>query len=278
MMRVPMTAAEPARPTAAVLLIGDELLSGKIRDENGYFLATALRARGVELREICTVPDDFERIGHALLRLLRVTPLVFTSGGVGPTHDDLTMEAIARATDRPLERSEELASMLGKFYGEGITAEALSMADIPRGTSIRAPGGWPIFRLDLPASFAASSEQAGAEARRVYILPGVPPLLRAKFEALTEIEGELPEGKAWFLRELWLQCDESALASALSRVNEASPEVAIGSYPRWQRDEAGQRHIKLRLTFEASTVEAAEAARDQVLAAAPEGSVLEPQA
>jgi molybdopterin-biosynthesis enzyme MoeA-like protein len=68
------------------------------------------------------------------------------------------------------------------------------------------------------------------------------------------------------------------LASALSRVNEASPEVAIGSYPRWQRDEAGQRHINLRLTFEASTVEAAEAARDQVLAAAPEGSVLEPQA
>ncbi|MCA9701873.1 MAG: competence/damage-inducible protein A, partial [Myxococcales bacterium] len=100
------------RPTAAVLLIGNELLSGKIRDENGWFLSQVCRRRGLELREIAVVPDEIETIGAALLRLLEQTPLVFTSGGVGPTHDDRTLEAIAAATGRPLRRHPEIEAEL----------------------------------------------------------------------------------------------------------------------------------------------------------------------
>jgi molybdenum cofactor synthesis domain-containing protein len=277
MMRAQMPPAEHERPTAAVLLIGDELLSGKIRDENGYFLATALRARGVRLLEICTVPDDFDRIGHALLRLLSQTPVLFTSGGVGPTHDDLTMEAIARATDRPLERNHDLASMLRTFYGERLTDEALSMADLPRGTTMLAPGGWPVMRLNLPATFAAPDSPEADQDRRIYILPGVPPLLRKKFEIMAGLEGELPSGRPWVLRDLWLACDESALAAALNQVNADFPDVTIGSYPRWERDSQGKQHIKLRLTFEADDPELVDSAREAVRAAAPEGTEIPPE-
>ena len=104
------TATAPAR--AAVLLIGDELLTGKVRDENGFALAQLLRRRGIRLVEICTIGDELDEIGAALLRLCRRADFVFTSGGVGPTHDDRTLAAIARATARPLVRTAEMEGQL----------------------------------------------------------------------------------------------------------------------------------------------------------------------
>ncbi len=118
----PPASAEPPRdpstPRAAILLIGNELLSGKIRDENGWFLSGVLRRRGIELVEIAVVPDDLARIGEALRRLLDRAGLVFTSGGVGPTHDDVTLAAIAAALERPLERNEEMAETLRAHSGD----------------------------------------------------------------------------------------------------------------------------------------------------------------
>ena len=184
------------------------------------------------------------------------------------------MEAIARATGRPLKRNAELTTMLQEFYGAKATPEALSMADLPQGTTLRAPGGWPIFRLDLAAELARKDTPEADQGRRIYILPGVPPLVRSKFEVLAEIEGELPEGLPWVLRELWLQCDESSLAAVLTRVNDEHPSVSIGSYPRWERDSAGKRRIRLRLTFEGSVVQEVEAALQAVRCAAPEGAEL----
>ena len=174
------SSAEP--PRAAVLLIGDELLSGKIRDANGHFLAQVLRRRGMALVEIRTVGDAPEDIGRALLDLAARASFVFTSGGVGPTHDDRTLEAIAAATGRPLVRNAEMAAELAQHYGDRATKEAMSMADLPEGTTLRAGPGWPVLRLDL--------DEPGP--CRVYILPGVPPLLRAKIERLEATEGELP--------------------------------------------------------------------------------------
>ncbi len=247
----------PQRPRAAVMLVGDELLSAKIRDENGWFLAQRLRERGVRLEEICTVPDDPQRIADTLLRLLELAPIVFTSGGVGPTHDDLTLEAIALATERPLERHAQLESILRRFYKSELNAAALRMADVPRGTRLVAEQGWPVLRLDL-------ERKAGPA--RVYILPGVPSLLRAKVEALEGIEGELPSGPGWSLVDTWLGIDESDFADALTEVARDHPEVAIGSYPRWLRDAQGAHRIRVRLTFEADAPETAAAARDALLA------------
>ena len=240
-------------PTAAVLLIGDELLSGKIRDENGHFIAKLLRRRGVRLVEVSVVGDDVDAIGRALLRLCEAADVVFTSGGVGPTHDDVTLAAIAAATERPLTRNGPMEAQLRKHYGERISAAALSMADLPRGTQLVAEQGWPVLRL-------------GLEGTVVYILPGVPGLLRAKLEHLEALPGELPQGEGWHLALLHTTLDESKLAPHLDALVEAFAEVEIGSYPRWARSDEGRIRYHVRVTFEAPAALApqVEAARDEL--------------
>lgn len=252
-------------PTACVLLIGDELLTGKVRDENGHFLAKLLRRRGIRLLEICTIGDDPDEIGAALVRLCARAPIVFTSGGVGPTHDDRTLYAIARTTGRELVRNAEMEAQLRHYYGERINEAALRMADLPAGTLLRAMPGWPVLRLDL-------------EAARVYILPGVPSLLRAKLEHLEAIEGELPLSAGWHLATLHTSLDESKLAPLLDAVVAEFPGIDIGSYPRWSRSEDGRIRVHVRVTFEGPSGEAArvEAARERLQAALAPDQLLEP--
>lgn len=253
-------------PRAAVLLIGDELLSGKIRDENGWFLAKMMRRRGIALVEVRTVSDGLDEIGRALLELLARVPLVFTSGGVGPTHDDRTLLAIARATGRPLRRHPVIEAELRAYYGARLTPEALTMADLPEGTELRAGPGWPALRLDLQAP----------QPSRVYILPGVPPLLRAKVERLEALPDELPRGQGWHLATLCTTVDESRLAAMLEAVLEQHPGVEIGSYPRWTRGDDGHVSHHVRITFEGPTGDAArvDAARDSLRTALPPESIL----
>lgn len=235
-----MASPDPSpTPTAAVLLIGNELLSGKIRDQNGHALAKMMRRRGIRLLELCTVEDDLEAIGAALLRLLARCPLVFTSGGVGPTHDDVTLEAVALALGRPLLRDPAMEQILRAHFGERITPAALKMADLPEGTELTARHGWPVMRLAL------------ARERRIYILPGIPELCLAKIEALEAIPGELPDAGGWALELLHTAMDEADLAAPLNQVVAAFPGVEIGSYPRWQPDERGHLRCVVRLTFEA---------------------------
>ncbi len=257
-------------PTAAILLIGNELLSGKIRDRNGHFLATVLRRRGIRLIEMVTVADTLEDIGEALLRLLARTPLVFTSGGVGPTHDDVTLEAIARATGRTLVRDPTMEGILRGHFGASITPEALTMADLPAGTLLRAEGGWPVLRLDLGSAESAVEPPEGVrEDARIYILPGIPELCQAKIEALETIPGELPDAGGWALEVLHTELDESDLADALNGVVADHPAVEIGSYPRWTPDAQGQLRCVVRITFEAcgDARPQALAARDALAAA-----------
>jgi len=259
-------ASAGAAPRAAVLLIGDELLSGKIRDENGWFLAKMMRRRGIALVEIRTVSDRLPDIGRGLLELLARVPLVFTSGGVGPTHDDRTLLAIAQATGRPLRRHPVIESELRAHYGERLTPEALTMADLPEGTVLRAGPGWPALRLDLEAP----------QPSRVYILPGVPPLFRAKVERLEALPDELPRGQGWHLATLCTSVDESRLAAMLEAVLERFAGVEIGSYPRWTRGDDGRVSHHVRITFEGPMPDAVrvDAARDSLRAALPPEAIL----
>jgi molybdenum cofactor synthesis domain-containing protein len=261
-----MATADPeapeTTPTAAVLLIGNELLSGKIRDENGHHLARVLRRRGIALLEIVTVADVLDDIGDALLRLLRRTPLVFTSGGVGPTHDDVTIEAIARATRRPVSRDPAMEALLRQHYGDRITPAALKMADLPQGTCLRAESGWPVLRLDVGAGSLPDvhgGDEGPPHDARIYILPGIPALLRAKVDALEQLEDELPMTEGWILLTVQTSLDESALAGPLAEIAAAHPEVEIGSYPRWTPDEEGRLRAHVRITLEASGPHASDA-------------------
>lgn len=242
---------QPARVRAAVILIGNELLTGKIRDLNGWEIAKMLRRRGIELMESCTISDDIEVIVATLSRLAEHADLIFTSGGVGPTHDDLTLEAISVATDRPLTRDLDMEAILRNNYGERITPESLSMADLPQGTELLSPRGWPILRL---------VHRHHPRSPTIYMLPGVPRLLAAKIAALESMPGELPEGRPVALCEVFTSTEESALVRSLNAIVESFPDVEIGSYPVLPAKDVAGSQSYVRLTFEALSPQRAESA------------------
>src|SRR5437868_15352976 len=171
--------ANPANPTAAILLIGNEILSGKVEEENARFLTRELRALGVALRRIEVVPDVTDEIAASVRALADRFDFVFTSGGVGPTHDDVTLHAVAEAFGMKVHRHPDLEALLRAGYGDRLHERDLRMADIPTGARLEyGPGGrhadarapWPVIVV-----------------RNVWILPGVPTIFRRKFEAVREL-------------------------------------------------------------------------------------------
>src|SRR5262245_45655819 len=119
--------------TAGIILIGDEILSGKVTDENARFLIEELRTLGVALKRIIVIPDVLDEIDDTVREFAGRYQHVFTSGGVGPTHDDLTMEGVARAFGTRVQRHPELESLLRAYYGERLEERNLRMADVPSG-------------------------------------------------------------------------------------------------------------------------------------------------
>jgi molybdenum cofactor synthesis domain-containing protein len=208
-----------AHPTAAILLIGNEILSGKVEDENARFLTRELRALGVSLRRMEVVPDAVGEIADSVRILAARFDHVFTSGGVGPTHDDVTLAAVAEAFGMEVRRHPELEALLRAGYGDRLHERDLRMADVPAGARLEyGPGGaradartpWPVIVV-----------------RNVWVLPGVPSIFRRKFEAVRELFRAAPiHGRALFSR-----AGEGQIAGALDEAVAAFPEVEIGSYP-----------------------------------------------
>lgn len=223
---------------AAIILIGNELLTGKIRDENGYYLMRRLRGLGVELGRLVVVPDVEGEIVAELRHCSTTYDFVFTSGGVGPTHDDITLESIAAAFGVGIERNPTIETVLRDHFQDRITPAHLRMADLPVGMTLLEDEAirWPVLVY-----------------KNVYVLPGIPQLFRAKFEAIAD---RFRHGQ-FFLRSLYLQQDEAEIATLLADV-EREHGVSIGSYPRW-----GGADYRLRITIEsrdAATVDNAAAA------------------
>src|SRR5882724_8868527 len=151
--------------TAAALVIGNEILSGKIADANVAELAKVLRAVGIRLQRVVMLPDDIELLAKEVRALSSEFDVVFTSGGVGPTHDDVTIAAVARAFGLEVEEDPKLAELLRGVYGERITDAHLLMARVPAGSELR---GAPEVEWPTPV------------AKNVWMLPGIPDLFRLK--------------------------------------------------------------------------------------------------
>lgn len=224
--------APPAKtapaPTAAILLVGNEILSGKVEEENARYLVRELRSLGVTVGRIEVVPDDLAEIAASLRALSARFDLVFSSGGVGPTHDDVTLPAAAAAFDMQMVRHPQLEALLRAAFGERLHPRDLRMADVPAGARLEhGPGGpgphWPVIVVE-----------------NVWILPGVPAIFRRKFEAVRELFRAPPiHGRAVYSRE-----GEGAIADVLDAVVAAWPAVEIGSYPRL---DAPDHRVKITL-------------------------------
>jgi len=198
--------------TAAIIVIGNEILSGKTRDENSPYLAGELRSLGVDVRKISVIPDELDSISGEVREFSTSYDYVFTTGGVGPTHDDLTMDGIAAAFGRRVHRHPELEATLRQYYAQDLVDGNLRMADIPEGARlVGGKGMWfPVVAVE-----------------NVYIFPGVPEILRRKFDRIKETFREAP----FFLREVYLKADEGQIAGILHRVLADFPDLLLGSYP-----------------------------------------------
>jgi molybdenum cofactor synthesis domain-containing protein len=240
-------------PTAAALIVGAEVLSGKVRDENGPFLAERLRALGVDLLAMHVVPDRMDAIVEALSMERHRVTWVFTSGGVGPTHDDLTLPAVARALGVPLRRDGELETLLRAMHaryhpGVPLVESALRMADLPEGTRRLGDPRFPTLVVG-----------------NVVMLPGVPSFLRHQFEAIADTL----RGTPFHLACLYLRLGEDQLAEPLASAAARFPAVEIGSYPRF--DDADHQ---VRVTVEGRDPLQVRAATRHVLEALPPGAVV----
>lgn len=228
----------------AVVAIGNELLSGKVRDENLHWLSGQLRQLGVRMSVALVVPDEAQAIADALHYARARAELVLTCGGVGPTHDDVTLPALALALGRPLERHAGLAALIEEHYGPRFDPQLLRMADLPRGTELLHPAPFvvPIFRLE-----------------NVYAFPGVPEALRYLFAAWKEALRQAP----FHLARLELDADEGQVAPLLRDVQAQQAGAAeIGSYPRF---DAGAPY-RVLVTIEGKDRAAVTAAAEAVAA------------
>jgi molybdenum cofactor synthesis domain-containing protein len=204
--------------TAGIILIGNEILSGKTRDENAVYLCRELRALGVDVRRITVIPDEVGLIADEVATFTKAFDLVFTSGGVGPTHDDVTMEGVARAMAVPVVRHPELVALLERYYRGTVTEAALRMAEIPEGAELVTGG-----TLRFPTILM----------RNVYVLPGVPEIFRQKFDALRERFRDQPI----HLKNVFVRIGEGTLADYLNRLLESFPLLQLGSYPELSNPE-----------------------------------------
>jgi FAD synthetase len=212
--------------TAGIILVGNEILSGKIQDANAAYLCRELRALGVDVRRIAVIPDEVSVISETVAAFSRDFDVVFTSGGVGPTHDDVTLEGVARAMMVPIVRHPRLVELLERYSRSTVTEAALRMAEIPEGAEL--VGG---EQVRFPTVLM----------RNVYVLPGVPEIFRAKFEAIRERFRDQPI----HLKNVFVSIGEGTLADYLNRLLADFPLLQLGSYPEFSNPE-----YKVKVTLE----------------------------
>ena len=198
--------------TAGLIVIGNEILSGKIQDQNSFFIATELRTLGVSLMRISVIPDDLACISREAVEFSGAFDLVFTTGGVGPTHDDVTMEGIAHGFGVKLVRHPLLEKKLLERYGKALNDAIMKMTEVPEGSEVI-----EFTTNNLPLVVF----------KNIFIFPGIPQYLREKFTLIRD-RFITP---AFYLKRIYLRANESDIAGILSAIVAKNDCVEFGSYP-----------------------------------------------
>lgn len=230
-------------PTAAMLVIGDEILSGRTRDANMHYLAGQLAESGINLQEVRVVSDDPDAIVAAVRALSAAYDTVFTSGGIGPTHDDITADCIAAAFDTPIDIRDDARAILAAHYaksGTELNAARLRMARIPDGASL----------IDNPVSAAP-----GFRLGNVHVMAGVPSVFQAM---VASVLPTLTGGAPLVSKTLRIERGEGDIAGPLAALAQGHPDLSFGSYP-FQKDGRYGANVVIRGT-DGAAVDAALAA------------------
>ena len=213
---------------AAAIIIGNEVLTAKVTEANGAWLIKRLRERGVLLHSVHFVLDEVDAIVEAVSAARRRARWIFTSGGIGPTHDDVTVRAVSLALGRPVVRLAQMEVLVREHYGPSMTPEALRLAEAPEGSQLiyQDEARYPVLVCD-----------------DIFMLPGVPQLFRLQLETIL---GRLPVTPV-HIQVLYLNAAEAEVAGAIDKVALAMPEVAIGSYPTF--DVGADYRVKVTLEY-----------------------------
>ena len=236
-------------PTAGILVIGNEILSGKVVDTNSPYLCRELRQLGVDVDRIVTIPDGVQVIADHVKAMSQSYDYVFTSGGIGPTHDDMTIDGVAAAFGRPVEFSESIAGRIQRATSQELNQSQMKMARVPAGATLLDSGDlwFPLVIVE-----------------NVYVLPGIPELLRKKFESARERFRGVP----FVLKRVYVTRRESEIAEHLNAVLVQFPELMLGSYPRIQEES-----FRVMLTLESRDAGYVQQALDSLLDRLPEGAI-----
>ena len=219
-------------PTAAMLVIGDEILSGRTRDANMHYLAGQLTEKGISLKEVRVVSDDADAIVAAVRALSSTYDHVFTSGGIGPTHDDITADCIARAFDDHIDVRDDARALLAAFYeqtGRELNEARLRMARIPDRATL----------IENPVSVAP-----GFTLENVHVMAGVPSVFQAM---VASVLPTLTGGAPLISETVRLMRGEGDVAVPLAQIAADFPDLQIGSYP-FEQDGRYGTNIVLRGT------------------------------
>ncbi len=236
-------------PTAAILVIGNEILSAKVVDSNSPYLCRELRSLGVEVERIVVVADAVEVIASEVKSMSHSYDWVFTSGGVGPTHDDVTMDGIAAAFGVPMVINDSIVARLERAQGTPLNESMIKMAKIPEGAVLVDAGDlwFPVVHVE-----------------NAYILPGIPELLQRKFDSIRERF----RGEPFVLKRVYVKQRESDIAEGLRTLLLEFPDLMLGSYPR-----IGEQAFHVMLTLECRDEDYVQRALDALLARLPSDAI-----
>src|SRR5687768_12167768 len=218
-MQAPQTSHAPS---ACLIVIGNEILSGRTQDKNLAWIARELSEIGIPLSEARFIPDTRQIIIDTVNTLRRQFTYIFTTGGIGPTHDDITTECIAAAFGVPITRNKEAEAILTRHYGkENLNSSRLKMADLPEGATL----------IHNPVSAAP-----GFCMENVFVMAGVPSIMQAMF---ADIKHSLKGGARILSRTVSVYITEGVIAERLAAIQHAAPDIEIGSYPFMRQHRLG---------------------------------------
>jgi molybdenum cofactor synthesis domain-containing protein len=216
-----MADSRPRTVTACMLIIGNEILSGRTQDENLRYVALGLNDVGVRLMEVRVIPDVPDTIVGTVNAVRKAYDYVFTTGGIGPTHDDITSECVAAAFGVPLHKDPQAVAILEAYIPGGLNEARLRMATVPKGAEL----------IQNPVSAAP-----GFRMENVYVMAGVPAVMKAMFD---NVKRTLKGGATMSSRSVRVELAEGLIAECLSKLQDVNPDVEIGSYPAMRRGSFG---------------------------------------
>jgi FAD synthetase len=236
--------------TCALVVIGNEILSGKVQDSNAYFAARELRKIGAELKRVAVIPDDVSVIAEEVAYCSARFDFVITSGGVGPTHDDLTIEGVAAAFRRRVVKHPDLERVIRDHFVGKVNAAGLKMAEVPEGAILNNAGD-----IRFPT----------VQVENVYVLPGIPQLFEAKLAAIENRFASDP----YFMRAIYTNATEGAIAEHLNACLIEFPHLLLGSYPR-----IGNPEYRVKLTLESKDAEYLDRAFNHLMELLPRDAIV----